>query len=187
MNRRSIIVAYAFTTCALAAIAIDFALGNPPASQAAKVAAPCNVSVLFTPGDNCTGRIVAELAAAKQSVRVQAYSFTSAPIAQAIVAAFRRGVDVEVILDKSQAGQGYSSSRFLLNNNVPVLIDARHAIAHNKVMIIDGRTVITGSFNFTKAAQEKNAENLVVFSDMPAVADAYTRNYNTHRAHSAKP
>lgn len=164
---------------------LSTAEAKPP--KAVVNAAPCSVSVLFTPGDNCTARIVQELAAAKQSVRVQAYSFTSAPIAQAIVAALKRGVDVEVILDKSHLGPGYSEARFLANSGVPCLIDGRHAIAHNKIMIIDGRTVITGSFNFTKAAQDKNAENLVVFNDMPAVADAYTRNYNTHRAHSSKP
>ena len=54
---------------------------------------------------------------------------------------------------------------FLTHADIPVLIDAKHAIAHNKVMIIDGKTVITGSFNFTKAAEEQNAESLVIIKD----------------------
>ena len=57
-----------------------------------------------------------------------------------------------------------------------MLIDDKHAIAHNKVMIIDGNTVITGSFNFTKAAEEKNAENVIVLKDNPALAQRYTQN-----------
>jgi phosphatidylserine/phosphatidylglycerophosphate/cardiolipin synthase-like enzyme len=66
---------------------------------------------------------------------------------------------------------------------VPVLIDARHAISHNKVMVIDGETVLTGSFNFTKAAQEKNAENLLIIND-PTLAAQYTQNWEAHRQHS---
>ena len=62
-------------------------------------------------------------------------------------------------------------------------IDAQHAIAHNKVMIIDGETVITGSFNFTKAAEENNAENLLVIRDKK-LADQYTKNWQEHERHS---
>jgi phosphatidylserine/phosphatidylglycerophosphate/cardiolipin synthase-like enzyme len=67
---------------------------------------------------------------------------------------------VQVILDKSQRTEKYSSADFLANQGVPTMIDAHHAIAHNKVIVIDGETVLTGSFNFTKAAQEKNAEHV---------------------------
>ena len=63
------------------------------------------------------------------------------------------------------------------------MIDANHAIAHNKVIVIDGETVVTGSFNFTKAAQEKNAENVLIIRD-PAVAAQYAQNWETHRQHS---
>ena len=63
------------------------------------------------------------------------------------------------------------------------MIDANHAIAHNKVIVIDGETVLTGSFNFTKAAQEKNAENLLIIRD-PALAAQYTKNWDAHRQHS---
>jgi phosphatidylserine/phosphatidylglycerophosphate/cardiolipin synthase-like enzyme len=63
------------------------------------------------------------------------------------------------------------------------MIDGNHAISHNKVMIIDGETVITGSFNFTKAAQEKNAENLLIIHD-PALAAQYAQNWDAHRQHS---
>jgi phosphatidylserine/phosphatidylglycerophosphate/cardiolipin synthase-like enzyme len=141
------------------------------------------VTVCFTPGGNCTGLIVQALANAKRTVPVQAYSFTSAPIAKAVLEAHKRGVQVQVILDKSQRTEKYSSADFVANEGMPTLIGATHAISHNKVIIIDGETVLTGSFNFTKAEQEKNAENLLVIRDL-AVAAQYTQNWEAHRQHS---
>ncbi len=132
--------------------------------------------------DISTGR-VETLTHAQKTVLVQAYSFTSAPIAQALVDAKRRGVDVEVILDKSQWTEHYSEADFLAHVGIPVTIDAVHAIAHNKVMVIDDETVITGSFNFTKAAEEHNAENVLVLHDA-ALAAQYRSNWERHRAHS---
>jgi phosphatidylserine/phosphatidylglycerophosphate/cardiolipin synthase-like enzyme len=71
----------------------------------------------------------------------------------------------------------------LANQGVPTMIDANHAIAHHKVIVIDGETVLTGSFNFAKAAQEKNAENLLIIRD-PALAAQYTANWQAHAQHS---
>jgi len=139
--------------------------------------------VCFTPGGDCTDKIVDTIAAAQHTVLVQAYSFTSPAIAKALVDAKKRGVDVRVILDKSQRTERYSGADFLANNGVPVLIDAAHAIAHNKVMVIDGGVIITGSFNFTKAAQEKNAENLLVIHDADLAA-RYAANWREHAGHS---
>jgi phosphatidylserine/phosphatidylglycerophosphate/cardiolipin synthase-like enzyme len=141
------------------------------------------VEVYFSPRGGCTEAVVGEIESAKSTILVQAYSFTSAPIAQALVGAHQRGVEVAVILDKSQESEKYSSADFVLHAGIPTRIDAHHAIAHNKIMILDGRTVITGSFNFTKAAEESNAENLLVIRD-PAMAELYTQNWRLHAEHS---
>ena len=141
------------------------------------------VKVFFSPNGGCTDAIVKEIGAAKSEILVQAYSFTSAPIAKALVDAHKRGVKVEAILDKSQRSEKYSSATFLANSKIPTFIDARHAIAHNKIMIIDSSTVITGSFNFTKAAEEKNAENLIIIKSRE-LAGIYIDNWNKHRQHS---
>jgi phosphatidylserine/phosphatidylglycerophosphate/cardiolipin synthase-like enzyme len=155
----------------------------PPAPSSGATPIPSAVSVCFTPGGNCTEQIVKALGDAKSNILVQAYSFTSAPIAKALLAAHKRGVQVQVILDKSQRTEKYSSADFLANQGVSTMLDANHAISHNKVMIIDGETVITGSFNFTKGAQEKNAENLLIIKDT-ALAAQYTENWDAHRQHS---
>ncbi len=141
------------------------------------------IGVYFSPKGGCTEAVVKELNAAKDTVLVQAYSFTSVPNAKALVDAYKRGVKVEVILDKSQKGEKYSSADFVINAGIPTLIDAKHAIAHNKVMVIDGQTVITGSFNFTKAAEENNAENLLVIRS-PELAAKYAANWKVHADHS---
>ncbi len=140
-------------------------------------------SVAFSPQGGCTELVVDTLTKAKTEVLVQAYSFTSAPIARALIEAKNRGVKVEVILDKSQRTERYSEADFLAHSGIPVSIDAVHSIAHNKVMVIDDETVITGSFNFTKAAEEHNAENLLVFHDKELAA-LYKRNWQKHQAHS---
>jgi phosphatidylserine/phosphatidylglycerophosphate/cardiolipin synthase-like enzyme len=147
------------------------------------VATAADVQVFFSPKGGCTEAIVSNLEKATNSVFVQAYSFTSAPVAKAIVDAHRRGVKVSVILDKSQRTEKYSSADFLKNSGVPTFIDAKHAIAHNKIMIIDGRTILTGSFNFSKAAEESNAENLLVIHDA-VLAGKYATNWQAHAKHS---
>ena len=139
--------------------------------------------VCFSPRGGCTQLVVDPLAGAHSTALVQAYSFTSEPIAQALVEAHGRGVDIEVILDKSQRTEDDARAKLLLEAGIPVRIDAAHAIAHNKVMVIDGETVITGSFNFTKSAEERNAENLLVIRDK-ALAARYDANWHQHATHS---
>jgi len=138
--------------------------------------------VCFVPGQNCTALVVGEIEAARREILVQAYSFTSEAIAQALARAHARGIDVRVIEDDSELSQPGSVVGWLASQGVPVMIDKPpRGIAHNKVMVFDRRAVVTGSFNFTKAAQERNAENLVVI-DGADVADAYVRNWSARAA-----
>ena len=96
----------------------------------------------------------------------------------------KRGVRVEAVLDKSQRREKYTAADFLLHAGIPTYIDAVHAIAHNKIIIIDRITLLTGSFNFTKAAEEKNAENLLVLKGNTPLVSRYLQNYAEHKAHA---
>ena len=136
--------------------------------------------VHFSPSGKPTAAIVETLAEARESVYVMAYSFTSAPIAEALVAAKQRGVTVEVILDRSQPTARGSVIPALQAASIPVYIDRAHAIQHNKIMIIDANTVITGSFNFSNAAETRNAENLLVIRDSRLAAQ-YKANWDRCR------
>jgi phosphatidylserine/phosphatidylglycerophosphate/cardiolipin synthase-like enzyme len=157
---------------------------NPIPKSAPAVPEP-RIEVYFSPDGGCTDAVVREVGKARKTVRMQAYSFTSAPIAKALVEAHRRGVKVEVLLDKSQRREKYTVADFLTHAGIPTYIDAKHAIAHDKVVVVDGKTVLTGSFNFTKSAEESNAENLLVLRD-EVLAGKYVGNWVHHRAHCVR-
>jgi phosphatidylserine/phosphatidylglycerophosphate/cardiolipin synthase-like enzyme len=144
---------------------------------ASKFMADASYQVCFTPAENCTSIIVAAIRQAKKEVLVQAYSFTSVQIIKSLIDASRRGVVVKIILDKSQVRtNGFSSAKLLSDYHIPLWIDYSPSIAHNKVMIIDREIVITGSFNFTKAAEERNAENVIIIFDKE-LAKKYINNW----------
>src|SRR6266850_6879271 len=110
---------------ALGCLALILIVGcTPPASV------PQSVQVYFSPHGGATGAVVDALDHATNSVYVQAYSFTSAPIAKALVDAYRRKVQVRVILDSSQRTDKYSEADYLQHSEIPTLIDAQHPIAH---------------------------------------------------------
>lgn len=145
------------------------------------------IDTCFTPGDDCEQRIIDEIKTAKKFVLIQAYSFTSAPIAKAIInASKRKKMIVEVILDKSQISEKYTAATFFKNQKMITYIDDKHKIAHNKIIIIDGTTLITGSYNFTKSAQKNNAENIIIIKNNPTIINKYISNALKHRQHSTE-
>ncbi|MEN9946552.1 MAG: hypothetical protein RLZZ293_938 [Pseudomonadota bacterium] len=152
-----------------------FGNNSSPAPTVIKSAG--TIEVAFSPNNGVTKTVIKAIGEAQQVILVSAYSFTSSDIANALLVAKKRGVDVKLILDKSQVSQKYSSSTFFANQGFDMRIDVKHAIYHDKVMIIDNKTVITGSFNFTKAAEAKNAENLLVLRDNPQLAKLYTQDW----------
>ena len=126
--------------------------------------------VAFSPSGGATDLVVRTIESAHKSVRIAAYSFTSKPIAEALLADARRGVDVKVVVDKSNATARYTAATFLANQSVPVRVDYRYAIMHDKFIVVDGQTVETGSFNYTGAAEKSNAENVLVLHDASVAA-----------------
>jgi phospholipase D len=105
-------------------------------------------------------------------------------ILDALAEAHGRGVDVQVILDKSEErdhGSRPAGAQFAAEAGIPTWIDDKVAIAHNKVIIIDGHLVIGGSYNYTASAERKNAEN-VTFINAPVVADFYLVNWDARKA-----
>ena len=181
-------------------IAIAFAMGiwayllllaaTPRQAPAAAAPPPVTMgpeegmTVLFSPGGGCTDAIIAEVTRATKTIDIQAYAFTSSAIAQAVVDAHDRGVRVRIMLDKGQRADHYSSATFFQNHHVPTYIDDQHAIAHSKVMMIDHNVLITGSFNFTKASEERNSENLLIIRGRPKLLAAYEGNFTRHLDHS---
>lgn len=162
----------------LAAIAAG--AGNGPAP----VASEDGVAVYFTLGGDCAAAVVKEIASARHSVLIQAFSLTSPSIQTALVAASRRGVSVRLILDSSRRVASDSSAASFHDHDIPVMIDAQHAVARHNVMLIDGETIITGSFSFSDA-EDDAAEDLLIIEDKMALVLAYLAEFKRHFAHSA--
>lgn len=134
------------------------------------------IAVVFSPDGGAAGTVVDAVRSAKRTLDVAAYHITHPNIAREIVAANRRGVSVRVIMDSDQSRQKYSSATYLFNAGIPVRIWTP-GMMHNKYLIIDGQTIVTGSFNFTKSADESNAENLLVIQGKSRIAAAYRQNF----------
>jgi len=136
------------------------------------------ITVCFTPNKQCQSKIIHEIESAKKSIFVQAYSFTDKAIANALANAAVRGIAVKVILDKGNRTNEKSAKGILLRQNIPLRFDAPDGIAHNKVMIIDGEKVISGSYNFSTAAYRKNTENLLLIHNL-VLAQNYIQNWQS--------
>ncbi len=187
MMRRGVIAALAFLACSSA---WSFVWPDKSAGHAV-LPATGTVEVAFTPGQDVAGMVTDAIRQAKRQVLVQAFSFTHEGIARALIDAHRRGVEVKVIADREQTERmerGKIGS--IAAAGVPVWLDGEHQSAHNKVMVIDAglptAALVTGSFNFTNAAQYKNAENLLVMRGNEKLIQLYRDNWAAHLAH-AKP
>jgi phosphatidylserine/phosphatidylglycerophosphate/cardiolipin synthase-like enzyme len=147
------------------------------------------IDAAFSPGDDIAALITQRIAASRKTVQMQAYIFTDRRIANALLAARKRGIDVEVIGDASQfENGGLPHLRALERAGARIYLNSVHAASHNKIVIIDGAepaaTVITGSYNFTSSAQSRNAENVVVISGNRRLAQRFTANFELHRGQS---
>jgi phosphatidylserine/phosphatidylglycerophosphate/cardiolipin synthase-like enzyme len=143
------------------------------------------ITVYFSPHGGCRDAVVGQINKARTSIDFQAYSFTSYEIARALVAAHDRGVNVIAVLDEKASREEYRQPDFIAEHGIPTYVDGRHPIAHNKVVVIDNSTVITGSFNFTEQAEKANAENLLVITGNQKLAAAYDANFKEHLGHSS--
>ena len=131
----------------------------------ARVQTP-RIERFFSPRDDCTGEIVNRIDAAKREVLVQAYRFDLKRIAAALIRAKKeRHVDVRVLLDKGHRAVGGDVAADLQAADIPTTTYAPPGgIDHNKVIVVDEATVITGSFNLTEHARA-NAENVEITHD----------------------
>lgn len=122
--------------------------------------------------------VLSAINGAKRNVDIAAYSFTSKPIAAALVSAKNRGVSVRVVADEKANNSKYTAVTYLANQGVPVRLDSQYAIMHNKFMVVDGNTVQTGSFNNKASAVSRNAENVLLIQAAPALAKNYQTEFN---------
>lgn len=118
----------------------------------------------FCPRDDCENEILSELSVAKSSIHFMVFTFTSDPIGDLLVAKHAQGLTVSGVMEKRQNSQ-YAEYEKLLSAGINVVWDANPQTMHHKVFIIDNKTVITGSYNPTKAANTRNEENILIIHD----------------------
>lgn len=146
---------------------------------AVKTDASPGVSAGFSPEGGAEALVLTVIDRARSEVRLAGYSFTSPEVAAALIKARMRGVDVRVVLDE-KANQNRSSRaaiNLLAARDIPVRLNGRYAAMHDKFIVADGRTVETGSYNYTRAAARRNSENALVIQNMPELASRYLQHW----------
>jgi phosphatidylserine/phosphatidylglycerophosphate/cardiolipin synthase-like enzyme len=164
-------------------VAIVVVVASLACTAQASTLLPVEAQVCFTPQQDCEQLIVGEIGKARHTVRVQAYYLTSTSILRALREAVIRGVIVEAVLDRVNAVKKNGAARYLVLAGAKVWIDRSVTIAHNKLILIDDLEVIGGSFNYTRSAQERNAENVTILSSQTLVSE-FSRNWESRRAAS---
>ena len=147
---------------------------QPFSGPTASLPSSLSIETAFSPEQGATDLVVKTIASAKAKIRVASYSFTSQPVTDALIAAHDKGVEVELVADGSdRKGRGTKISQ-LAADHIPTRYNDQFAIMHDKFIIIDDQTVELGSFNYTSAAEHKNAENVLVLHDVPDIAKRYS-------------
>jgi phosphatidylserine/phosphatidylglycerophosphate/cardiolipin synthase-like enzyme len=166
-----------FLTATLAVLVMSWAQAMVPAW------AEMVVQACFSPQGKCSVYILREIEQAKQELLVAVYAFTSDELARALIRARSRGVSVQVIIDHDfDLGNGKSQGKLLESQRIPVrrltgvkssITDKERGLMHQKFAVIDRKTVFTGSYNWTRAAETLNDENLLLFRDAAPLAEEY--------------
>ena len=134
------------------------------------------LGIYFSPRGGCEAQIIRWINRANISIHVLIYSFTLDSISNALINAYNRGVDVKIVFERDQVTK-YSEYQKLKAAGVPVRNDTNPRLMHNKVMIIDGKIVLTGSFNWSAGAERRNNENLIVIRSI-YVARVYEEEFD---------
>lgn len=134
-----------------------------------------NIEVGFSPEGGAQELVLKTINDATKSIRMMAFSFSAPDIMNALVAAQKRGVDVQIVIDQNGnvSGKSLQAMRYVAHNGVKLRTDNHYRIQHDKVIIVDGSTVETGSFNFAKTAESKNSENVIVIHNAPDLVAEY--------------
>ncbi len=142
-------------------------------------AAFCKMKAYFSPSLDCENQIIKLLNNSQKTVDIAVYTMTNRPIMRAIEKAHQRGVKIRIITDKRQADHYSSVATRLYQKNIPIKINTEYEIEHNKFAIFDNDKMITGSFNWTYSASNKNSENCLVISEEPDLISQYEKRFNT--------
>jgi phosphatidylserine/phosphatidylglycerophosphate/cardiolipin synthase-like enzyme len=140
-----------------------------------------SVQVGFSPEGSARQLVLETIGGARDRIQMLAYAFQAPDIMQALVEASKRGVSVQVVVDKKRNLNKPSKKAmdFAVRGGVQLRTNDHYHIHHDKTIIVDGETVQTGSFNYAPSAETLNSENVVVIRGMPEVARQYVAHWQS--------
>ena len=136
-----------------------------------------DIKVYFSPNGGCQQAVISEIRKAARTIDIAMYYLSSRDIAQALIRASENNVRVRVVLDQGQEIESASKSGYLIRHGLEVRYHLGFGLMHNKFAIIDGKSLITGSFNWTLTAEERNEENLLIITDEGTI-EKYKERFN---------
>lgn len=153
----------------------------PRPSEVDRITGQQPIEAAFSPDGQSERLVLSVIDGSQQSIRLAAYSFTSPAVVRALIAAHRRGVDVRVVVDEqgNKSKSSVAALNLLVGASIPARTVSKYAIHHDKYIISDGRTVQTGSFNYSQAAAKSNSENVIVIRDNPDLAARYMQHWES--------
>ena len=137
---------------------------------------PKKVGIHFAPDKEVYKPIVALYDSAEKSIHLAIYSLTKDEFAEALIRAHKRGVEVKVLIDKTQAGLRDADDEMLENAGIELRRSKGSGLMHNKFAVIDGIIIYTGSYNHTESATTKNDENYIIIKDKD-IAETYEKQF----------
>ena len=142
----------------------------------------------FSPEGSALAAIIDVINSAKTEVRLAAYSFTSPEVIKALTAAKKRGVNVKIVIDEkgNTSKSSKAAIKIVTYAKIPIKSVSKYDILHDKFIVVDRKSVQTGSYNYSRAANKFNSENVIVLYNQPQVATVYLAHWDS-RWQQGKP
>ncbi len=135
----------------------------------------------FSPDNRAEELILEVIDSSQESLRLAAYAFTSPPIMKKLLAAKKRGVDVKIVVDEkgNRSRASKAAMNLMVNAGIPLRTVSKYRIHHDKYIVVDGKHVETGSFNYSQSAAKFNSENVLVIWNNPQIASRYLKHWES--------
>ncbi len=122
-------------------------------------------------------KIISYINNSKKEILLSAYNLSSKKIINSIINIYKKGIKVKILLDGKNTKKRMYILKKIIDLHIPIKMNFNYNIMHNKFLVIDSKSVETGSYNYTFSANNFNAENIVYFDSMPNIASKYRKEF----------
>lgn len=136
-----------------------------------------NARVYFSPGNQCRDGIIQQIKNAKSTLHICVFTISDNEITDEIIAASKRGISIKIISDDEKAYDKGSDVKRMSDIGIPTKVDGVRGHMHHKFCVIDKETVISGSYNWTRSAADRNYENIMIGTN-PRIAKIFLSEFS---------